>query len=47
MSEPQHEPTFEDVLEAIKALDARLTQLQDLFAKHEHKSSGELVVRFG
>jgi len=41
------EPTFDDVLEAIKQLDSRISRIESLFEKHEHKVSGEVILRLG
>lgn len=41
------EPTFEDVLAALQQLDVRITRIETVFDKHEHKGSGEVVLRVG
>ena len=41
------EPSFNDVLEAIKTIDLRLQQLERVLSIHKHDvSTGEAMIRF-
>lgn len=39
------EPTFNDVLQAIRILDERLTVLESSFQLHEHTSDARIVFK--